>query len=86
MVRKTGKMYVFKIKADAKEVKIKGSWNGWKEEEMKLSKDGYFSKRKKLSSGIYEFGYLVDGEWVIDENCENIVSPFGGKNSVLEVK
>jgi len=86
MVKKTGKMYVFKIKTDVENVKIKGSWNNWKEEEMKLSKDGYFTKRKKLSPGIYEFGYLVDGEWIIDDNCEHISSPFGGKNSVLEVK
>ena len=86
MVKKTGKMYSFKIKTDAKEVKIKGSWNGWKEEDMKLSKDGYFSKRKKLAPGRYEFGYLVDGEWIIDESCESVNSPFGGKNSVLEVK
>ena len=86
MVKKTGKMYVFKIKADAKKVKLKGSWNEWKEEEMKLAKDGFFSKRKKLSTGRYEFGYLVDGDWVIDESCETTISPFGGKNSILEVK
>ncbi len=86
MVKKTGKMYVFKIKADAKKVKLKGSWNEWKEEDMKLSKDGYFSKRKKIMPGIYEFGYLADGEWVIDESCNSVNSPFGGKNSVLEVK
>ena len=86
MVRKTGKMYVFEIKTNAKEVKIKGSWNGWKEEKMKKNKKGVFSKRKKLAPGIYEFGYLVDGEWVIDESCESINSPFGGKNSIMEVK
>jgi len=86
MVEKTGKMYVFKIKTDAKEVKIKGSWNGWKEEEMKKNKKGLFNKRKKLAPGRYEFGYLIDGEWVIDESCESINSPFGSKNSILEVK
>ena len=32
MVRKTGKMYTFELKTDAKEVILKGSWDGWKGE------------------------------------------------------
>ena len=86
MVRKTGKMYIFELKTDAKEVILKGSWDGWKEERMKKNKKGIFSKRKKLNPGIYEFGYLVDGKWMADESCKVVDSPFGGKNSILEVR
>ena len=86
MVKKKGKMHSFKIKADAKKVFLKGSWNDWKAEEMKKNKKGLFAKRKKLAPGRYEFGYLIDGEWVVDEFCETVDSPFGSKNSILEVK
>ena len=86
MVRKTGKMYIFELKTDAKEVILKGSWDGWKGERMKKNKKGVFSKRKKLNSGIYEFGYVVDGRWVADESLELVDSPYGSKNSLLRVE
>ena len=86
MVKKKGKMYAFELHIDAEKVILKGSWNNWKEEEMKFSKDGYFTKRKKLIPGIYEFGYLVDGKWIVDESCETTNSPFDSKNSIVEVK
>ena len=86
MVRKTGKMYIFEIKSDAKEVMLKGSWDGWKGEKMKKNKKGVFTKRKKLNPGIYEFGYLIDGKWMADESCNTTPSPFGSENSILEVK
>ena len=86
MVKKKGKMYAFKLHTDAEKVILKGSWNNWKEEEMKKNKKGVFNKRKKLSPGVYEFGYLVDGKWIVDESCETTPSPFGSENSILEVK
>ena len=86
MVKKTGKMYVFEFEGEAEEVILKGSWNNWKGERMKKNKKGIFTKRKKLDKGIYEFGYLSDGKWMADESCKLKDSPFGGKNSVLEVR
>ena len=76
----------FNLKKEANDVFIKGSWNGWKEERMKKKKDGSFYIRRKLPlNKTYEFGYLVDGEWVNDESCESIDSPFGSKNSILKL-
>ncbi len=33
MIRQTKKSVIFTLDVDAREVKLKGSWNGWKEEE-----------------------------------------------------
>ncbi len=86
MVRQTKKSVIFTITTDAKEVKIKGSWNGWKEEKMKKDKKGRFRKLKRLKPGRYEFGYLVDGVWTSDESQPSVPSPYGSQNSVLEVQ
>ena len=76
----------FIIDIEAEEVFIKGSWSGWKEEKMKQRKDGKFYMRRKLPlNETYEFGYLVNGKWINDENCETVDSPFGSKNSVLKL-
>ncbi len=86
MVKITQKTVTFKIKTDGNEVILKGSWNGWQDEKMKKDKKGYFSKRKKIAPGVYEFGYLIDGEWHTDESLPLTDSPFGSKNSVLKVE
>ena len=86
MVKITKKSVIFTLDLDAEDVKLKGSWNGWKEEEMKKNKQGRFTKTKRLGPGRYEFGYLVDGVWMSDENLPTTPSPFGSQNSVLEVK
>jgi len=76
----------FHIHPQADEVILKGSWNGWKEKNMKRKKDGSFYIIKFLPlNETYEFGYLADGKWINDESCEMVDSPFGSKNSVLEL-
>ncbi len=86
MVRQTKKSVIFTLDVDAQEVKLKGSWNGWKEEEMKRDKKGRFRKLKRLKPGRYEFGYLVDGVWRKEESLPSVPSPYGSQNSILEVK
>jgi len=76
----------FYFESDANEVYIKGSWNNWEKEKMKKTKKGSFYIRKSLPlNQIYEFGYLADGKWMIDESCESVDSPFGSKNSILKI-
>jgi hypothetical protein len=76
----------FYFNNEANEVYIMGSWNKWEKEPMKRKKDGSFYVRKSLPvNQTYEFGYLADGKWLNDENCEKINSPFGSENSVLKL-
>ncbi len=88
MVKITPKSVIFTLQSDVNRIWIKGSWNNWQAEEMKRDKKtGLFRKTKRLKTGSYEFGYLLeDGSWQIDETLSTTPSPFGSYNSILEIK
>ncbi len=88
MVRHTAKSVIFTLKLDSNshEVLLKGSWNGWRAEVMKANDDGLYSKIKRLKPGRYEFGYEIDGVWHSDDTLPSVASPFGSRNSLLEIK
>ena len=70
-------------------VKIAGTFNNWNTSEeslMERKRDGTWSKRIHLSPGTYQYRFLIDDEWVADQNNSNQVNnPFGGKNSVIKI-
>ncbi|QSZ41944.1 hypothetical protein GJV85_07430 [Sulfurimonas aquatica] len=72
---------------DINDVVISGEWNGWKDEPMKRKKSGDFYVTKVLRSGeSFQFGYKVNGNnWIIDEECDSIDSPFLSQNSLLKL-
>jgi chromosome partitioning protein len=70
-------------------VKIAGTFNNWNTSEeslMERKRDGTWSKHIYLSPGTYQYRFLIDDEWVADQNNSNQVNnPFGGKNSVIKI-
>ncbi len=70
-------------------VKIAGTFNNWNTSEdslMERKKDGTWSKCVYLAPGTYQYRFLIDDEWVADQNNSNHVNnPFGGKNSVIKI-
>jgi hypothetical protein len=54
---------------------------------MKRKKSGEYYLTKVLPAGErYEFGYLVDeSDWCVDHELPLVPTPFGSKNSVLEL-
>jgi hypothetical protein len=66
---------------------IKGSWNGWQAEAMKRKKSGEFYITKVLPVGErHEYGYVPDGDgWLADASQPCVETPFGSRNSVLEL-
>ncbi len=85
MIKQTKKSVTFIYEGDADEVILKGSWNDWQEEPMKRNKKGEFTKTKRLKPGTYQFGYLVDGRWEVDQTLPTTPSPFGTMNNILKV-
>lgn len=88
--KKKNKVWVtFTLNADEKvsHVALCGEWNSWKEEAMKKKKNGDYSIRRLLPSGhSFEFGYKVNHqEWINDESCPKVASPYGSENSLLEL-
>lgn len=81
----------FSIQAeDAKNVAVVGSFNDWSETAtpLKKLKNGTFKETLDLESGVsYEFRYLVDGNYVNDEEADSYAwSDFAGaENSVLSL-
>ncbi|KAG2395613.1 SNF1-related protein [Vigna angularis] len=48
---------------DGKEVAVEGSWDNWKTR-MSLQRSGKdFTIMKVLPSGVYQFRFIVDGQW-----------------------
>ena len=74
----------------AQQVQIAGDFNNWQPEQSpmeKISDSGVWRTKMNLATGRYRYRLVVDGQWQQDPYNETTESnPFGGLNSVLEVK
>jgi 1,4-alpha-glucan branching enzyme len=74
----------------AQEVQIAGDFNNWQPEQSpmeKVGESGVWQTKMNLASGRYRYRLVVDGQWQQDPyNEQTEQNPFGGLNSVLEVK
>ncbi len=80
----------FKIELpDAQSVFLVGDFNNWDTHSnpMKKGKDGYWKTELKLQPGEYQFRYLVDGNyWVNDDTAPQIANAFGTDNSLATIQ
>ena len=74
----------------AKSVEIAGDFNGWQPAKMpmeKVGESGVWQTSAKLAPGKYRYRLVVDGQWQQDPyNETSELNPFGGYNSIVEVK
>ncbi len=74
----------------ADSVQIAGDFNNWQPAKTPLQKvgsSGVWQTKMKLPAGKYRYRLVVDGQWQQDPYNEVTESnPFGGFNSVIEVK
>jgi chromosome partitioning protein len=74
----------------AKSVQIAGDFNDWQPSKMQMEKigeSGVWQASAKLPTGKYRYRLVVDGQWQQDPYNETTeLNPFGGYNSVVEVK
>ncbi len=74
----------------AKDVQIAGDFNNWQPEKTPLHKigpSGVWQTKLKVPAGKYRYRLVVDGHWQQDPYNENTeLNPFGGFNSIVEVK
>ncbi len=74
----------------AQTVQVAGDFNNWQPAETGLKKvgeTGVWQTKIKLPKGRYRYRLVVDGHWQQDPYNEMTeMNPFGGYNSVLEVK
>jgi len=71
-------------------VAIAGDFNNWQPEKTtmeRVGKSGVWQTKLKLPAGKYRYRLVVDGQWQQDPyNEQTELNPFGGFNSVLEIK
>jgi chromosome partitioning protein len=74
----------------AQSVQIAGDFNSWQPEQTPMHKvgdSGVWQAQMKLSTGRYRYRLVVDGQWQQDPYNElTELNPFGGFNSVVEIK
>jgi hypothetical protein len=74
--------------SDAKNVTVAGTFNAWHPESTPLRRvqQDEWVTELYLEAGVYEYRFLVDGQWVDDPDTQRYVSNgFGGRNSLLEI-
>jgi len=74
----------------ANSVQVAGDFNNWQPEQLimdKVGDSGVWQTQMKLNPGRYRYRLVVDGQWQQDPYNELTESnPFGGFNSVIEIK
>ena len=74
----------------AEAVQIAGDFNNWQPEKTTLQKvgtSGVWQTKLKIPAGKYRYRLVVDGHWQQDPYNERTeLNPFGGFNSIVEVK
>jgi chromosome partitioning protein len=74
----------------ANSVQVAGDFNNWQPEQTimeKVGDSGVWQTQMKLNPGRYRYRLVVDGQWQQDPYNElNELNPFGGFNSVIEIK
>lgn len=74
--------------ASAAAISIAGTFNDWRPSATPMVSlgAGRWVKELTLPSGVYEYRFVVDGEWMTDpRSSETAINPFGETNSVLKV-
>ena len=74
---------------DAREVCLAGEFTDWDAclRPLEKSDEGIWKITIHLLPGRYEYNFVVDGNWVEDMLCSEMVpNPFGTRNSVIVVE
>jgi 1,4-alpha-glucan branching enzyme len=77
----------FQCSFPGEEAFLVGDFNHWDPRAHRMvKKNGAFHKKLKLAPGIYEYKFIVDGQWRIDPYAaEQRPNEYGSLNSVVRV-
>ncbi len=71
---------------DSKSVEVAGEFNNWTPAKMKKGEQGVWSLKKNLAAGTYQYKFVFDGSWEIDQaNPDRVPDGQGGENSIKNV-
>lgn len=73
---------------EAQSVTVVADFTDWEKSPIALKKNkkGVWTKSLSLPSGMYEYRFMVDGQWQDDPACtHHVPNPFGSQNCVLVI-
>ena len=77
--------FIWPLAGNVNEVCLAGDFNNWNPEPM-AKRDNGFLATVKLDPGVYQYKFVVDGQWQADPSAKgNSQNDFGTINSVLLV-
>jgi 1,4-alpha-glucan branching enzyme len=84
------KRVTFQVSAPASsEVSVAGSFNDWQPQLLTPGSGKgtvKFSRILFLSPGTHQYKFIINGEWLLDPNCQEMVpNEHGSHNSLLQV-
>jgi len=79
--------YIFKYISNNTDVYIAGSFNNWHKIKMNYdSNNSFFHYKIKLKDGYYEYKYIINNEWIYDNNYPVIITKDGYKNNLILIQ
>ena len=87
-VKKAATKFIYQPLTGGKHtVFLAGDFNGWSSTETPMEEiDGIYEVVLSLDEGKYGYKFVVDGNWIVDENAAEFIDDgYGGKNSIIYV-
>uniref|UniRef100_A0A7E4WB85 5'-AMP-activated protein kinase subunit beta-1 n=1 Tax=Panagrellus redivivus TaxID=6233 RepID=A0A7E4WB85_PANRE len=69
----------------ARHVYVTGSWDTWKRKIPLVKSTHDFSTILNLNPGRYEYKFLVDGKWCVDDTLSKTDNAMGSQNNVISI-
>ncbi|KAK4259153.1 hypothetical protein QN277_005513 [Acacia crassicarpa] len=71
---------------DGKEVAVEGSWDNWKSRVLMQKSGKDFTIMKVLPSGVYQYRFLVDGQWRYAPDLPSAQDDAGNAYNILDLQ
>ena len=89
LLKRKQKKFTFEISApQARQVSLTGDFFAWDPLGIPMTKEknGIWKTEVSLTSGRYEYKFIVDGEWCTDPaNTQTVSNGYGSLNSVKQL-
>lgn len=71
----------------ARSVQVAGDFTKWQPVDMRHQLDGQYVAEVFARSGVHQYKFLIDGQWITDPDHSSWASnPYGTMNSVLNAE
>eukprot|EP00092_Neocalanus_flemingeri_P091333 GFUD01115774.1.p1 GENE.GFUD01115774.1~~GFUD01115774.1.p1 ORF type:complete len:293 (-),score=117.78 GFUD01115774.1:233-1111(-) len=67
-------------------VQVAGEFNSWAPQDLTKQEDGSWIVRLSLLPGKYMYKFVVEGDWVINQDMPTVSDDEGNKNNQIEVE